>query len=585
MALNAESLAELILAGFNRHYRIFTVYNKKAAHYFARSQFHEAYQASIEQIDLYDARVNECMEAVKTSFRINKLDEKLWQDTKLAYIRLLYDHLQPELAESFFNSVSCRLFNRRYYNNNYIFFNTAVNTKDIQTSYPDYRSYYPTENDYEQTIRQLLTEIPVKLPYEDLVRDTRLLTEAIRNYETKFSGINLFFQIHILTPLFYRNKGAYCVGRLVNNNRNYPFVISLLTRNHTLHVDAFLDDEFDISNIFSFARAYFKVDFPVPSAIVRFLRTLLPNKTIADLYTAIGFHKQGKNEFYRAFLYHLRHSNDQFITAPGIEGMVMKVFTLPSYPYVFKLIKDPEHIKKNILPQTIKDCYQIVKRKDRVGRMADVWEFSHVAFPLSRFSAECLEQLQATCASSLHIEGNYLIIKHLYIERRMIPLNLYVTRVDETEQERVLSEYAQAIKDIASAGLFAGDLLTKNFGVTNHGRVVFYDYDEVVPMARCNFRKIPEPMTPEQEMASEPWYSVADNDIFPEEFEYYIVTDPAHKKLLKANHPGLFQAESWQKIQQDIQQGILPDVYPYNQKKRFRQEAPSSSISHLIPDS
>lgn len=569
MELTAQALADLILAGFNRHFRIFTVYNKKAARYFAHSQFQEAYQASIEQIDLYDTRVQECLDTISATFNIDKLDEELWQAVKIAYMHKLYNHLQPELAESFYNSVFCQLFNRSYYNNDYIFFNAAIHTKDIQTRYPDYRSYYPTENDFNTEIEKLLTEIPIKLAYEDLARDTERVATAIREYQKQFSSLNSFFQINVLTPVFYRNKGAYCIGRMVNNNKNYPFVISLLTRNNKLYIDAFLDDEYDISNIFSFARVYFKVDFPVPSAVVRFLRTLLPNKNIADLYTAIGFHKQGKNEFYRAFVYHLRHSNDNFVIAPGIEGMVMNVFTLPSYPYVFKLIKDPVHIKKDIQPRHVMDCYQLVKRKDRVGRMADVWEFSHVAFPLNRFSAECLAQLQETCADSLSIEDDYLIIKHLYIERRMIPLNIYINQVDETEQQRILKEYGQAIKDIASAGLFAGDLLIKNFGVTNHGRVVFYDYDEIVPMEQCNFRKLPIPQTEEQEMASEPWYTVAENDIFPEEFEFYLITDPTQKQYFKNSHNDLLLANYWQQVQQNLNSGIIPDVFPYNLEKRF----------------
>lgn len=569
MELNAQALADLILAGFNRHFRIFTVYNKKAGRYFAKSLFQEAYQASIEQIDLYDTRVQECLDAIRTAFKIDELDEELWQAVKIAYMHKLYNHLQPELAESFYNSVFCQLFNRHYYYNDYIFFNAAIHTKDIQTRYPDYRSYYPTENDFDKEIEKLLTEIPIKLPYEDLARDTARVVAAITEYQKQFSSLNNFFQINILTPVFYRNKGAYCIGRMVNNNKIYPFVISLLTRNDRLYVDAFLDDEYDISNIFSFARVYFKVDFPVPSALIRFLRTLLPNKNIADLYTAIGFHKQGKNEFYRAFIYHLRHSTDNFIIAPGIEGMVMNVFTLPSYPYVFKLIKDPNHIKKDIQPKVVKDCYQLVKRKDRVGRMADVWEFSHVAFPLNRFSEECLAQLQLTCADSLSIEGDYLIIKHLYIERRMIPLNIYINQVDDKEQQRILKEYGHAIKDIANAGLFAGDLLIKNFGVTNHGRVVFYDYDEIVPMEQCNFRKIPKPQTEEQEMASEPWYTVGENDIFPEEFEFYLITDPTQKQYFKNSHGDLLQASYWQQVQQNLNKGVLPDVFPYNLEKRF----------------
>ncbi|WP_434778183.1 bifunctional isocitrate dehydrogenase kinase/phosphatase [Neisseria sp. Ec49-e6-T10] len=572
MELKAQQLAQLILEGFNRHFKIFTEYNKKAALYFAQSRFQEANEAAKYQVGLYDVRVNECVEKIKETCQITQLDKPLWQKVKIAYMHKLYEHLQPELAESFYNSLFCRLFNRHYYHNQYIFFNPAINTQNIQTECPDYRSYYPTQYGLDVEVKRLLLDIPIELPFEDLNRDTQHIVQAIEQYQTGITNLSHNFQIHIAFPVFYRNKGAYLVGRIINHATVYPFIIPLLNKNGQLFVDAFLSNEQDISNVFSFARAYFKADFPVPSALIRFLQTVLPNKKLADLYTAIGFHKQGKNEFYRAFCYHLRHSSDEFIIAPGIEGMVMHVFTLPSYPYVFKIIKDQFHINKNITHKMVKQRYQMVKQLDRVGRMADTWEFSYVAFPLARFSAECLQQLENNCHSNISIEDDCLIIKHMYIERRMTPLNIYMTQANETEKTRVLQDYGLAIKEIAAAGVFPGDLLMKNFGVTRHGRVVFYDYDEIVPIEDCCFRDIPPAQTMEQELSAEPWYYVGEHDVFPEEFEYYLVSDPTLKKQFKQYYPELMQSQFWQKMQKMHEQGILADVFPYSLNKRFTIE-------------
>jgi isocitrate dehydrogenase kinase/phosphatase len=329
-----------------------------------------------------------------------------------------------------------------------------------------------------------------------------------------------------------------------------------------------------VANLFSFARAYFLVDTEVPSAVVRFLLSFLPGKSTADLYTAIGFHKQGKAEFYRDFLDHLRHSSDQLVVAPGIKGMVMSVFTLPSYPYVFKMIKDRFAPPKDTTRQQVIDKHRWVKRHDRVGRMADTWEFSYTAFPLARFTPELLAELQQDAPSQVLIEGESVVIKHLFIERRLDPLNLYLeTACGPGRVEQALQEYGDAIKDIAAAGIFPGDLLFKNFGVTRHRRVIFYDYDEIVPISQCQFRRIPPPRTPEDEWAAEPWYSVGPDDVFPEEFATFLLNNPDWRRIFVRQHAELMDADYWKALQDTVARGGFPDIFPYRREIRFLQHS------------
>jgi isocitrate dehydrogenase kinase/phosphatase len=328
--------------------------------------------------------------------------------------------------------------------------------------------------------------------------------------------------------------------------------------------------------MFSFTRAYFLVDMEVPSAYVRFLRTLMPNKPRSEIYTVLGLQKQGKSLFYRDFLHHLRYSSDRIDMAPGIRGMVMVVFALPSFPYVFKAIKDFIPPPKETTRAQVKEKYQLVKNHDRVGRMADTLEYSNVAFPRSRISDELLADLKAVAPSIVEEENGQVIINHLYIERRMVPLNIWLSNAEKTGDEAALEhgvlEYGNAIKELVAANIFPGDMLYKNFGVTGHGRVVFYDYDEIEYITDCNFRAIPTPRNEEEEMSAEPWYSVAKNDVFPEQFGTFLLGNPQVRKYFMKHHADLLTPEYWQARKERILAGYMEDVFPYPQSCRFQQQ-------------
>jgi isocitrate dehydrogenase kinase/phosphatase len=312
------------------------------------------------------------------------------------------------------------------------------------------------------------------------------------------------------------------------------------------------------------------VDMEVPSGYVEFLKGLLPFKPAAEIYTMLGLQKHGKTLFYRDFLHHLKHSSDDFIIAPGIRGLVMLVFTLPSYPYVFKVIKDVIAPPKDTNRQQVKEKYLLVKHHDRVGRMADTLEYKDVAFPTSRFAPGLLDELRQLAPSVIEEEGDSLIVKHVYIERRMVPLNMYLDRADEAQVRHAVQEYGDAISQLAAANIFPGDMLFKNFGVTRFGRVVFYDYDEIAYMTECNFRRMPAPRTPEDEMAAEPWYPVGSHDIFPEEFGAFLLSDPRVRRVFMERHAGLLDADYWRAIQQRVAAGHIEDVFPYPEALRFR---------------
>ena len=569
----SKKIAATILAGFDRHFSFFTKITRGARKRFENADWEGERKASRERIKFYDIRVKDAIRSLNKLFDLDNFSGALWFDIKREYVQLIQDHNQPELAETFYNSVFCARFHRDYFDNDYIFVRSVVSTEFIESDKPSYHVYYPARRGFRASIRQVLIDGGFKLAFENLDRDVRNITHAlIKQSFPRPRRAHLNFQFQVISSLFYRNKAAYIVGKCINADQEIPFAIPILNSEQgSIYADTIIIGTKGLSRLFEFSYVYFMVDHPVPSSIVSFLRKIMPSRSKVDLYSAIGLHKQGKTDFYRDFLHHLKHSEDELIIAPGIKGMVMAVFTLPSYPYVFKVIRDRFPPPKKVTRQQVQNAYQLVKQHDRVGRMADTLEYSHVALPRKRFSTDLLEELYTTCENSIAEEGEHIVIEHLYIERRMTPLNLAVVRADDKTLDRLMRSYGQAIKELAAANIFPGDLLLKNFGLTGQGqgRVVFYDYDEICYLTECNFRKIPPPRYPEDEFASEPWFSIGPRDIFPEEFASFLFVEERTRQSFLKYHKDLLDADFWIKKQENIRAGIYEDVFPYPQSIRF----------------
>ncbi|MDP2034374.1 MAG: bifunctional isocitrate dehydrogenase kinase/phosphatase [Polaromonas sp.] len=613
----AYDIAKAMMDGFNRHYQLFRSESARAKHRFETADWHGQQRAQRERIEFYDLRVREASMRLEREFKAGELPMDVWQQIKLHYIGLLVNHHQPELAETFFNSVTTKILHRSYFQNDFIFVRPAVSTEYIENdepaAKPTYRSYYPQRGTLQDSLVAMVRDFDLRLEFEDLERD---VAHVVQELATRIGEVKLRanFQIQVLSSLFFRNKGAYIVGKLINGFNELPFALPLLhsqppdgapqaategifgqSTPGKLVIDAMLVGEDDLLILFSFARAYFMVDIGIPSAYVQFLRSMMPRMPRAEIYNALGLAKQGKTLFYRDFLYHLRHSTDRFRIAPGIKGMVMLVFDLPSFPYVFKVIKDFYPPPKDTTREQIKGKYLLVKQHDRVGRMADTQEYSEVAFPRARFDDSLIAEIEKFAPSQLEISDRdgdgqqEVIIKHVYIERRMIPLNIYLQEafdagVDEPfargQIERAVVEYGNAIKDMVAANIFPGDMLFKNFGITRHGKVVFYDYDEIEYITDCNFRKVPQPRNEEEEMSGEVWYSVGPHDVFPETFAPFLLGNSAVREVFMKHHADLLDAAFWQSHKERIAAGHVYDVFPYEQERRFMRKYPAASAAH-----
>ncbi|EMV53522.1 bifunctional isocitrate dehydrogenase kinase/phosphatase [Escherichia coli] len=561
-------IAQTILQGFDAQYGRFLEVTSGAQQRFEQADWHAVQQAMKNRIHLYDHHVGLVVEQLRCITNGQSTDAAFLLRVKEHYTRLLPDYPRFEIAESFFNSVYCRLFDHRSLTPERLFIFSSQPERRFRTiPRPLAKDFHP-DHGWESLLMRVISALPLRLRWQNKSRDIHYIIRHL----TETLGTDNLAESHlqVANELFYRNKAAWLVGKLITPSGTLPFLLPIhQTDDGELFIDTCLTTTAEASIVFGFARSYFMVYAPLPAALVEWLREILPGKTTAELYMAIGCQKHAKTESYREYLVYLQGCNEQFIEAPGIRGMVMLVFTLPGFDRVFKVIKDKFAPQKEMSAAHVRACYQLVKEHDRVGRMADTQEFENFVLEKRHISPALMELLLQEAAEKITDLGKQIVIRHLYIERRMVPLNIWLEQVEGQQLRDAIEEYGNAIRQLAAANIFPGDMLFKNFGVTRHGRVVFYDYDEICYMTEVNFRDIPPPRYPEDELASEPWYSVSPGDVFPEEFRHWLCADPRIGPLFEEMHADLFRADYWRALQNRIREGHVEDVYAYRRRQRF----------------
>ncbi len=568
--------------GYMDYYYRFKLITKRARIRFEQRDWHGTQDDAKGRIDLYRDDVQETTQEVADLLKGLPLDNIFWAKVKAAFAEEIAHFNTRNIAETFYNSVY-RHFHKVGANRELMFVSRTGTYREYQGHATISYDYDLQDRKLSDILAELLEHFRFDAKWDDKKADIQLVADRWQHHIDLLGGRSPTDRLEILTSLFYRNKSAYIVGRFLKDDSCHPFILPLLHPEGVgIFIDALLLETDQATSIFSYHRSYFLADITVPSDMVDFLQTFMPTKAISELYNAIGFEKHGKTVFYRELVRHFRLTEkeartqdakqvfeEQFVTAPGIAGMVMYVFTMPTLNMVFKIIRDKFAPPKQVTPKVVKEKYELVKRHDRVGRMADSYLFEKLALPLDRFDHACLAKLRKTAASKVEVTEDRVLISHVYVEKKMTPLNLYIEQSSEEDAQKVLRDYGRAIKQLAAANIFPGDLLLKNFGVTRIKRVVFYDYDEIELVTDTNFRHIPEPKTYEQEMASQPWYSVRPNDVFPEEFPGFLMRAGPNLNYLRTKHGDIFDADFWNDLKQRIQAGEIMDVFPYRTGYRF----------------
>jgi Isocitrate dehydrogenase kinase/phosphatase len=544
----------------------------RARERFLRRDWSGSFADSRARLRLYSTVLDRLTNEIQELLAVRLRDRPVWSAIKAVYSLLIAQSSRWEIAESFFNSLTRRVFATEGVDQSIEFVDTDFDRPPASAMQEISRLY--SGSDVVDLLNRLLTDECIgAFPSQHWNSLTETARRTAERLATVLPG-DATLNIEVVAGLFYRGRGAYIVGRAGHDGGDgnwTPIAFSLLHPDERgITVDAILFGESDLAILFSYTRAYFRVDASCPFALARWLRELMPRKRLADLYNAIGYNRHAKTEFYRDFVRHLQSSADCFVAAEGTRGMVMLVFTLPSYDVVFKIIRDRFEAPKDSDRADVMRRYRIVFEHDRAGRLVEAHEFEHLRISSSRFDPALLKELHRQARGTVRSDGPDIIFGHAYVERRVRPLNLFFSESYLDGAIAAACDYGQAIKDLAGSNIFPGDLLTKNFGLTRRGRVVFYDYDELCFLTDCNFRRMPQAQSYEEEISAEPWFSVRENDIFPEEFPNFLAfPEPAREALLQ-QHGDLFQPEYWRSIQEKIRAGELPDLFPYPPERRLR---------------
>jgi isocitrate dehydrogenase kinase/phosphatase len=555
--------AGLIVEAFARYNDEFRAITRRAPGRFESQDWKGSQQDAVERIELYDRFVDGTTESLRSLVGQQVQDRMLWVRARESFAAAIEPLPDREFTKTFFSSITRRLFGTVGVAQDIEFVATELDPlADLKT--PIATHVYANRGSLSLLIEDLLGALEFRSPWRDFERSVRNVTAGITAHLSAIGERRVVQKIEVMRPVFYQMTRAYIVGRLTGRGFAQPLVLALKNGEAGVLVDAVMLDEDDVSVVFGFTRSYFHVDLERVAEAVVFIKQLLPRKPNSELFTVLGRAKQGKTERYRELMRHLARSDDLFVHAPGERGLVMVCFTLPSLDVVFKLIRDRFAPQKNILRQDVIDKYRFVFRHDRAGRLVDAQEFKRVRLPRARFAPELLEELSAETGSIVHVDGDDLIFDHMYIERRMIPLNLYLREAPPEAAERAVLDYGQSIRDLAYTNIFAGDLLLKNFGVTRHGRVIFYDYDELCQVTDCRFRELPQASNDEDEMRGEAWFYVADNDVFPETFLNFLAFSDEQRATFLRAHSDLLTADFWRHVQERVRAGELMEVLPYS---------------------
>lgn len=571
MAIDADRVeaaaACRIFDAFRDYNRRFGEITRRAARHFERRDWAANRRDAVRRIDLYNQSVVATRSELAAVLGDAFTSRDCWSRIRKRYAVLIADCADAGFYKTFFSSLTRRIFNTVGVDPEVEFLASDVDPA-LSSADPLPTRRYPNRGSLYLLFEELLGDLPFSRLYRDTHGTIRFIVAEVDAYRSEQRLPDPPRAVEVVPSLFYRGRRAYAVGRLLGSDWQVPLVIPFAHLDEGVVSDVVILSENDVSMLFGFTRSYFHVDLDSVGSAMRFLRELMPLKPIEELYTVLGRAKQGKTERYRALMRHLQNSADLFVRAPGARGMVMEVFTLPSFNVVFKVIRDSFGFSKTIRRDEVREKYELVFRQDRAGRLVDAQEFRRLSFDPSRFDPSLRDALLESCSKNCRIDGDRMLIEHLYIERRLVPLDVFLKDADGQDARSVVIDYGQAVRDLAFGNIFAGDLLLKNFGVTRHGRVIFYDYDEVTFVTDCVFRPLPQSDRLEDELSAEPWFFVGANDVFPEEFARFLGLGEELERVFRKYHAELLSHRWWSRLKDRLERGEAIEVLPYSPKTR-----------------
>lgn len=559
-----EHIARTILRSFDEYCVLFASLTARAVDRFARRDWHGLQDDSAERLNLYNAQIDQLVEDLASGFGPTLTDQSAWEGARALYLEEVTARPGAELGKTYFSSTTRRVLQTKGTDPSIEFTDDASSIPDTEPQLIEFDG-----DSLEATLLTLLGSCDLGAPWQSAERDVRLAALEIERRFALHGEHGPVLAIATYPKPFYRGRAAYIVGDIASERLTLPLAIAVHHTSRGLIVGAVLVEPDDISVLFSYTRSSFMVEADHPGELVNYLCRLMPHRKPAEIFSTIGHNKHGKTERYRDLRRFMADSGERFEHARGIRGMVMIVFTLPGYDAVFKVIRDRFPYPKQTTRRQVMAKYRLVFGHDRAGRLIDAYEFEHLRFASDRFDEALLDELRTDASRSVSVDGRTVTLHHVYVERKVVPLDIYLRESNPVKATAAMIDYGRAIKNLALSDIFPGDMLLKNFGVTRSGRVVFYDYDELTRVTDCKFREMPQTSDPDDEMSADPWFGVGEGDVFPEEFRNFLGVRGDLRDVLEQHHGDLFGVRFWRRVQDRIRSGEVVEIFPYKRSRRL----------------
>jgi len=571
----AAALARRVLAEFDACYQQSRLIPGLAKRAFEDRDHAQSLDLSRRRLSIYGESIHALARAIAAHDPDLAATQDQWRRVEEAYLAMIEGRYEADLAYAFINSVQNQIYQGEWRPLDYAAGKNAWMRNGpgvaIFRELPGGAMLRP------ETLHEVLSIPGFARAYQDKIEDAYLAADRVnRSLRTGTASPRTVRAVQMIDAGFYRNRGAYLVGRLALDGGAFvPLVIALLNDENGIYVDAVLTCEADSHNIFSSTLANFHVTTPYYHELAAFLHSIMPNRPVGLHYSTIGYNHVGKVAVMNDLRRELDRSDERFELAVGFRGTVAIAFSAPSSAYTLKVIRDTptKHYKWGAFAgvESVLDKYRRVHEINRTGSMLDNIIYYNLWLRADWFDAELREELLEDAGGSVARNGEWLVFKHLIVQSKMIPLPVFLEAASEDDARTVIENLGHCIKNNAAANIFNKDLDGRNYGVSKHLKVYLFDYDALEPFTDIKIRTNQDRIEGEEDVPA--WF-FEDGVIFlPEEVEVGLrIASRDLRRHFRAIHADLLTVDYWQSLQDDLLGGKVPSVSVYpDDRKLVRQ--------------
>lgn len=539
---------------------------------FEKRDFASSVHVSSRRLSLYSASIVNVSRRLQRAYPEIQGDTECWQGIEAHYLRLIKDEYAEDIGKAYLHSLRRKIYQDEWHAADYSF--SEMTSRD-EAIFSEVLRSYELESELTEEIIESILNIPQFIrSYGDMPQERqRVLQRIVENLARSRHRADRLVRVEMINAGFYRNRGAYLVGRMIFDSGNFvPLIIALLNDESGLFVDAVLTSETYAHNIFSSALANFHVTSSYYHQVSALLKSIMPRRPLGLHYSTIGYNHLGKVAVMSDLESEIRDSDVGLETAVGSPGTVAMGFAAKNSAYSLKVIRDkPTKSYKwgefGGVESVIRK-YTRVHEINRTGSMLDSIIYYKIRLDRRWFSADLLEELLTEASETVSLVDDDVVFKYLIVQIKLTPLPVYLETATEKQAETAIANLGYCIKNNAAANIFNRDLDARNYGIGSYSKVYLFDYDALEDLTEVKIRTNLDREDGEEDIPD--WYFEEGVVFLPEELiSGLCIPQRRLSDMFARRHHNLLTTQYWTEIQQDLLNGTVPSVSVYPDYERL----------------